>query len=146
MIRCIDCGVEEPRRSPNHKRCQDCAEVANKQARGRGSRVSYHRVKSGDPDKMAEAKRRAALKSKYNLTPEQYDEILAIQGGVCYICQKPPKKQRLAVDHNHWTKETRGLLCKNCNYRLLGGRDRNPDLFRRAYEYLTNPPARKVLS
>lgn len=70
----------------------------------------------------AAVERRSKLKHTYDITPEQYDEMLAAQGGVCAICKQPetlvdPKKgpRRLAVDHNHTTGANRGLLCANCN-------------------------------
>lgn len=52
---------------------------------------------------------------KFNLTPEQYAEMLAYQNGLCAICNNPPEKQRLAVDHDHETGQIRGLLCRGCN-------------------------------
>lgn len=94
----------------------------------------------------AEAARRGRLRRTYNITPEQYDEILAIQGGRCAICRKKPGATRFAVDHNHRTNKVRGLLCPvRCNHDLLGRRDQDPELFLRAYEYLTSPPADEVL-
>src|SRR5665213_3048143 len=57
----------------------------------------------------------------HGITEEQYQELLAFQGGRCAICGNKPGKKRLAVDHNHKTGEVRGLLCKYCNYRILGG-------------------------
>jgi Recombination endonuclease VII len=58
------------------------------------------------------------LRLRYGLTLEQYDEILASQNGVCAICEQPPGKYRLCVDHNHATKARRGLLCHRCNTAL----------------------------
>ncbi len=72
------------------------------------------------------ASRRAWLKFKYNITLEQYDALLAVQGGVCAICGKEEtlinklsqKLQPLSVDHNHETGEIRALLCHHCNMRV----------------------------
>lgn len=89
--------------------------------------------------------REGHLRRTYGITVEEYDRLLEAQGGVCYICQKPPKKKRLAVDHDHRSGIVRGLLCSNENYRLLGRRDHDPEMFLRAYEYLTEPPAVAVL-
>lgn len=69
------------------------------------------------------------LLHRYGLTPEQYEASLAEQGGVCAICKKPPKKNRLHVDHDHGCDQEhdpklgcvkcfRGLLCVGCNSRL----------------------------
>lgn len=54
----------------------------------------------------------------FGLTAEDYDTMLENQGGVCAICQSPPKNNRLAVDHDHNTGEIRGLLCTRCNVTL----------------------------
>jgi hypothetical protein len=68
------------------------------------------------------------------------------QGGRCYICQRATgARRRLAVDHNHATGEVRGLLCKPCNRDVLGHLRDNTEALQRAIDYLTNPPARRVL-
>lgn len=84
-----------------------------------------------------ERARSYALKTKFGLTPKQYDELLEGQSGRCAICDKCPDKegQSLAVDHDHHTGEIRGLLCRYCNYRLVG-RHRDSDLLRRVADYL----------
>ena len=57
------------------------------------------------------------LKSKYNLTIEEYNDILKKQKNRCAICGIRQKKndRSLKVDHNHKTGKVRGLLCFNCN-------------------------------
>lgn len=56
---------------------------------------------------------------KYNLIPEQYDEVFAAQNGKCAICGRIDSGRKtskdLEVDHNSETKIVRGLLCHNCN-------------------------------
>lgn len=52
------------------------------------------------------------------MTEKEFNSRLAEQGGRCSICSKIPG-YRLAVDHDHKTGKTRGLLCRNCN-RALG--------------------------
>jgi hypothetical protein len=41
------------------------------------------------------------LRKVYGISLDQYNEILAKQGGVCKICGRPPKNNRLSVDHDH---------------------------------------------
>lgn len=62
---------------------------------------------------------RSALKHKYNITFETYDELRNKQNGVCAVCKKVCKSgKRLSVDHNHSTGRIRGLLCGKCNTAL----------------------------
>lgn len=77
------------------------------------------------------------LAKTYGLTVEQYDALLASQGGVCAICQRPPDdfKHRLAVDHQHSSGIVRGILCTHCNQAIGSLMDR-PDLCIAAAEYL----------
>jgi hypothetical protein len=71
------------------------------------------KVKEGKPPFN---KREHRLRSKYGLTLEDYDEMVARQGGRCLICQQVPEK--LVVDHHHGTGRVRGLLCFRCNSAL----------------------------
>ena len=57
------------------------------------------------------------LKDRYGITLSQYDTLSDIQGGRCAICQRLPRTQRLAVDHDHTLHgkaSVRGLLCMTC--------------------------------
>jgi transcription initiation factor IIE alpha subunit len=68
-------------------------------------------------EKRAKQNKNWKLKHRYGITLEQYDEMLAEQGGKCYICDKHHTEQKfgLAVDHNHTTGAVRKLLCNRCN-------------------------------
>lgn len=87
------------------------------------------------------------VKTVYGITGKQYDQLLAFQGGVCFICGQSPKKQRLAVDHDHSTGEVRGLLCAGdaygCNVALARLLD-NLDMARRALAYVEQTPMRRM--
>lgn len=43
----------------------------------------------------------------YGITLEEYEQMLADQGGVCKICGNPPKKNRLSTDHDHRFTKTK---------------------------------------
>jgi len=58
------------------------------------------------------------LKRQYNLTFNQYNQMIKQQNNKCLICGSKPGKKALHVDHNHKTKKVRGLLCYNCNMTL----------------------------
>ena len=85
-------------------------------------------------------KRRAKeLKRIYNITQNDYDNILAAQNGVCAICHKPfmgNKRIRfLHIDHDHSTGQVRGLLCLHCNV-VLGFIENNSLLLPEIKKYL----------
>jgi hypothetical protein len=109
------------------------------------SRGSYTKAE------MAAYIREWNFKKRYSITGEQYDALLASQGGVCASCKKPEshtypsgKVKALAVDHDHETGEIRGLLCFNCNQGI--GRFRNdPAVLRAAADYLDAHKSRSHL-
>jgi len=79
--------------------------------------------------------RRHHLKQAHGLTLEDYDDLLAKQGGVCAICGEY-RGRRLAVDHDHTTGRVRGLLCDPCN-QGIGFLDDDVSRLRAAIRYLT---------
>lgn len=52
---------------------------------------------------------------QYGITPEEYQEMLERQGGVCAVCGGLSNRKRLFIDHDHKTGRVRGLLCHKCN-------------------------------
>lgn len=56
--------------------------------------------------------KKSKLKTKYNLTIEEFELLHTNQFGRCAICKH---KKPLQVDHNHSTSKIRGLLCRDCN-------------------------------
>lgn len=80
--------------------------------------------------------RETALMRMYGMTTEKYNTTLAKQGSVCAICGLHNRnKHPLYVDHDHTTKNVRGLLCRDCNLGLGYFKD-NEDFLRRATEYV----------
>ncbi len=83
------------------------------------------------------------LRSAYGITIDQYADMLESQKFLCGICglsakdAHPGRSVRLFVDHDHKTKIVRGLLCDGCN-RGLGGFKDDPELLKKAAEYLLN--------
>lgn len=73
---------------------------------------------AGNPTKSERAYEHA-LRKRYGLTMEQYEQMVEDQKGLCAICGNPQQEQRgqkrLCVDHDHDTGQVRGLLCTNCN-------------------------------
>lgn len=81
----------------------------------------------------------------FNMTIAQYDVLFKKQGRRCAICQREPRKIRLAVDHDHRTGKVRGLLCKRCNHDLLGSAHDSVEILYDAINYLEQPPADRFL-
>lgn len=93
-------------------------------------------------DKVLKRCRERHLKINYNLTSQQYLEMIVAQGNCCAICGKPEQRllktgdiKPLSVDHNHITGEVRELLCNDCNA-LLGFAKENLEVLENAIQYL----------
>lgn len=94
----------------------------------------YVRLK---PEKVRRWQFAARLRHKYGITVDQYEAMLASQGGKCACCasvMEPP-----FVDHCHRTGRVRALLCQSCNLSLGALReslDRVAALSRYIQEYV----------
>ena len=78
------------------------------------------------------ADRKSHLKRKYGLTLEDFDAMLASQGGGCAICGRTDSDN---VDHDHATGRVRGILCFNCNV-AIGHVANDEDRLSAAISYL----------
>jgi hypothetical protein len=93
------------------------------------------------------------LREQYGLSLDDYEALMAAQKHACAICQGR-RPYNLDIDHDHALeragvppRETvRGLLCKQCNRRVLRSARDSVVLLRAAVAYLEDPPARKVLT
>jgi hypothetical protein len=127
MDDCPDC---DGRKKTSAARCKPCRDRAL--------------VNEASP-KWTGGVRSSALRSRYSLTIDDYEEMHTAQGGVCALCtgrqtmvdRKTGAPRALAVDHDHQTGAVRGLLCGQCNVGLGMFKD-NPDLLEKAAGYLRN--------
>jgi hypothetical protein len=78
-----------------------------------------------------------AIKRRYKITTEKYEEVFLLQNGCCRICGTHQSKldKRLNIDHSHVSGAFRGLLCGNCN-RALGMLNDDPAVIRKAALYI----------
>jgi len=106
-----------------YSRCKTCDKLAG---------LKY-RLKNSEKRKLSIFRRR--IKHAYGLTEKEYYELEKKQNYVCKICGRRNKNMRLAIDHDHTTKEVRGLLCNTCN-RALGLFDDDLSKLKKAAEYL----------
>ena len=135
---CADCGVLKSkgyfpvRNGKRRKRCKDCK--APKRVTHPGGRESF------------EYKRSARLKHLYDMSLQEYLDLLESQGGRCAICGRVPEGEQraMAVDHDHNCCPgkrscgdcVRGLLCNRCNV-LLGHAGDSPQILASAAQYLS---------
>ena len=85
-----------------------------------------------------EYERERTLRRHYNMSLNDYSDMLTSQGGVCAICGLPPTNGQgkiLHVDHDHATGKIRGLLCHGCNTSLGHFQD-NVAFLQKAITYL----------
>lgn len=153
---CRDCGSKFPRTSEFFPVasdyadglalvCRPCRNGYKKDWKKRTpekQKASYtRRMKNGSALKH---QRKYLLRKKYGMTPERYVEELQKQGGRCAICRRLPEEgalkfsssgAHLSIDHDHKTKEFRGLLCGACNAGLGHLRD-DVEALKRALVYL----------
>jgi len=86
--------------------------------------------------------RRRYLRRVYNISLEDFDDMVIAQGGMCAICKLTHEmaierdKEPFHVDHDpHETGAVRGLLCSFCNTGLGMFKD-NSDSLQVAISYL----------
>jgi hypothetical protein len=104
-----------------------------KERRRELEKIRYNKNKK----KASESNRKKLLKREYDITTEDYCNLLIEQEYRCKICSKHNDELRLSlfVDHDHNTGLVRGLLCSTCNSGLGMFKD-NPEIILKAYNYL----------
>lgn len=137
---CTRCGKDKPldAYSPNRggklgllSNCRSCMVERNRE-RKTNPRPPHRPM-------GIKAQRRFANLRPYGMTPQQYDSMLAEQGGCCAICGSTDngdsRFDTFYVDHSHESGTVRGILCRGCNAGLGQFKD-NPDLLLAAAAYL----------
>lgn len=115
------------------KKCSACGQLLPKE--------QYHRRTSssdGLSPKCKQCSWKADMKKYYGLSYEDYLVLFRKQGGACAICggvEDEGRRTRLSVDHCHYTKRVRGILCSSCNLGLGKFRD-DPQRLQAAADYL----------
>lgn len=97
-----------------------------------------HEYRRKHPEKIHLIDRKANLKSKFGISIQTYNDNLSAQNNCCAICGKHQDQQKraFAVDHDHETGKTRGILCNICNLGIGRFKD-DITLLQKAIDYLT---------
>ena len=86
-----------------------------------GIRKSYSRLKR--------------IEKIYNLTKDDYENILKKQNNHCAICEIDLHEKNTHIDHCHSKNIVRGLLCSKCN-QAIGLLQEKKESFEKAVKYL----------
>jgi hypothetical protein len=125
---CVTCDEERPidefhwatnKDRPNRYRRSDCKYCRSEKSK------EYHRSKRGQEN---------YFQRTYNISLVDWDRMFHEQEGTCAICNEE-FGDKICVDHNHETKEVRGLLCERCNI-LVGYLESFEDLLQSANDYI----------
>lgn len=82
------------------------------------------------------ATKRGHQKHYYGITVEQRDALFVAQGSCCAVCKSTEHGGRgWHTDHDHETKQVRGILCHPCNLALGNVKDRI-EILQALIEYL----------
>lgn len=138
LKKCCTCGeLKSLSEFNNHKGTPDDKDYRCKVCAREHSRL----YRKQNPDKAKASVRKATIKKKFNMTEEQYNNLLIKQNYSCAICGRDFYKYRaethryFCIDHNHKTGEIRGLLCSPCN-RSIGLLGDNAGILRTAANYI----------
>lgn len=117
------------------KECNKCKEVLSIESFSMDN-VNKHNLKS--ICKSCAAKKNnpvakwAALKTKYNITKEEYDSLFLSQNKKCSICTTDLSVldlRHIHLDHCHKTGNIRNILCRYCNLGLGKFKDNQELIF-----------------
>ena len=112
----------------------------NDKQRTRHAHVRAYREKISAERRAGERRRRRSLAQRwrrlrrcYGLSRQDYEALLARQGGACAICKQSPSEP-LVVDRARVDGKLRGLLCRRCKAAITCFHE-DPDLLRQASVY-----------
>ena len=114
----------DPNPNNRHYTCKECTK----------SRVSA--AHKADPS----LQRRRDLRRKYDISLEEYDQMVSLQGGKCALCPATApggkhNNEHWFIDHDHVTGKVRELLCFDCNI-VLGIINDSPEHLGRMITYI----------
>ena len=108
--------------------------LKNKEKYNEAQRQYYKKTKPKKLEIYKTRGRQNHLKSKYNITHEDFLLMLIKQNGKCAICEQTSERI-LNEDHCNKTGKIRGLLCWKCNS-LIGLANDNTNILTNSVKYL----------
>lgn len=135
---CIDCGHDKPIEQFHHLRqkngsvyrypyCKVCRRVRRRQKTTPPEALARKRERYANDPEYRRKVLNAQHLSRYGITLEDKEALLAAQGGVCAACGRDESKGHgWTTDHDHRCcpgnkscgKCIRAILCTNCNLAL----------------------------
>lgn len=131
-------------------RCRECTKRINDETYAKehpdSRKLRRRAIREEHPERSQAMDRKQSLRRK-NVSIEDYERMLAEQGGCCAICGIERTERRLAVDHDHRCcpdRKTcghcvRGVLCHRCNL-SLERLEADPEWAIKALAYLARYP------
>ncbi len=145
---CTKCKVGKPhtafRLRPTNRRnsaCMRCEADATQEyirdlpceVRKEKKRIQHQREKEREANLSSEEQERlkdkrlaSARRRKYGLDHDDIEAMLSDQDHECAICKTELPDRSFHTDHVEGTKIVRGILCLNCNFRLVGRYEKFP--------------------
>jgi len=93
--------------------------------------------------KFPEKKKKSRIRGQYDMSMEDFEELMALQNGACAICGHSDMSDKNifpVVDHCHESGKVRGLLCMNCNQGLGKFKDSTSNLTAAMAYLIRNKP------
>lgn len=143
-------AAEKAYREANKERIRDWRRSYDKSRKGQNAERQRRWV-AKDRERAKRSHYNSYLKKNFGIDIQQYEALLASQGGVCGCCGRSPEQnvkdpkgmpRRLGVDHDHETGAIRGILCHACNA-SIGQLGDTLDGLRRAVAYLERSQSSK---
>jgi Recombination endonuclease VII len=135
----VSCGCLRLERMRAHAAAQRIPVIAGKRRCSKCKKdvsvEDFHkatRQASGLQGRCKRCARDYELRKKYGITIDEYEALLATQGGHCAVC---PATEGLDVDHSHETGKVRGILCGPHN-RALGLLGESPLVLLKLVDYV----------
>lgn len=152
--KCADCNadmtqqdIERPQRKGYPlfaECCTVCANIRIAAWKRQRNQRGYQRLKQqpGTHEHHRKRLQGNSYKRNFGISPEEYEALFKMQGGVCASCGQPERMidkrsglpRALAVDHCHETGRIRALLCTSCNI-AFGFLEENPERIRLLLAY-----------